>query len=106
MRRPTILLIEEVGESAYRLDRLMQQLLRSGMLRQAAAILVGHLTGIENSKSFRAEDTRQIVARYTAPLGIPVVFGFPAGHEAPNLPVFMNRKVRITVGEQGSVVEF
>lgn len=106
MRRPTILLIEEVGESAYRLDRLMQQLLRSGMLRQAEAILVGHLTGIENSKSFRAEDARQIVARYTTPLGIPVVFGFPAGHEAPNLPVFMNRKVRVTVGEQGSVVEF
>lgn len=51
-------------------------------------------------------DARQIVARYTAPLGIPVVFGFPAGHEAPNHPVFMNRKVRVTVGEQGSVVEF
>lgn len=106
MRRPTILLIEEVGESAYRLDRLMQQLLRSGMLEQAKAILVGHLTGIENTKSFRAEDARQIVARYTEPLGIPVVFGFPAGHEAPNLPVFMNREVRVTAGEQGSVVEF
>lgn len=106
MRRPTILLIEEVGESAYRLDRLMQQLLRSGMLERAEAILVGHLTDIKNIKSFRTEDAREIIARYTAPLGIPVVFGFPAGHEAPNLPVFMNREVCVTVDEWGSVVEF
>ena len=39
---PTVLFIEEVGEHMYRLDRMMQQLARSGKLAKCKAILVGH----------------------------------------------------------------
>ena len=40
------------------------------------------------------------------PLGIPVVFGLPAGHEDPNVALYMGREVTVTVGETGAVIEF
>ena len=50
--------------------------------------------------------TYDIVAQYVRPLGIPVVFGLPAGHEDPNVALYMGREVTVTVGETGAAIEF
>lgn len=103
-RQHTILLIEEVGEAVYRLDRMMQQLQRSGLLKQAKAILIGHFTDMKEPDKFG--DPYQVIDSYTRELGIPVVFGFPSGHELPNHPVFMNREAELTVSASGAQLRF
>lgn len=67
----------------YRLDRMMQQLARSGKLAKCKAILVGHFSDMTGQKHFGITDPYDIVAQYVRPLGIPVVFGLPTGHEDP-----------------------
>lgn len=103
---PTVLFIEEIGEHMYRLDRMMQQLARSGRLARCKAILVGHFTDMAGQKHFGITDPYDIVAQYVRPLGIPVVFGLPAGHEDPNVALYMGREVTVTVGDTGAGIEF
>lgn len=103
---PTVLLIEEVGEFVYRIDRLMQSLTRSGKLGSLKAILVGHFSDMVGMKKFGVADAYAIISSYTRPLGIPVVFGFPAGHAEPNLAVYLGRRVTVSVDDEGAHVEF
>ena len=103
---PAVLFIEEVGEHMYRLDRMMQQLVRSGLLAKCRAILVGHFTDMAGARHFGVEDPYDIIAHYVRPLGIPVVFGLPAGHEDPNVALYMGREVTVTVNDAGASVEF
>lgn len=103
---PTVLFIEEIGEQMYRLDRMMQQLERSGILAKCKAVLVGHFTDMLGQKHFGVWDPCDIIAAYVRPLGIPVVFGIPAGHEDPNVALYMGREVTVTVNDAGASVEF
>ena len=103
---PTVLLIEEVGEFVYRIDRIMQSLARSGKLENLRAVVVGHFSEMLGMEKFGVADACAIISSYTRPLGIPVVFGFPAGHEDPNLAVYLGRRVTVSVDEEGARMEF
>lgn len=103
---PTVLFIEEVGEFVYRLDRMMQSLHRSGALRNVKAVVVGHLTDMMGQRKFGVEDAGEVLAEQLRPLGIPVLFGLPAGHEEPNLALYLGREVTVTVTPEGGNIRF
>ena len=76
-----VLFLEEVGEQAYRVDRLMQHLRMSGALSGVRAILLGQFHVPKATRPFpgdRALDA--VVADHLLPLGVPVVRGIPSGH--------------------------
>lgn len=79
-----IVLIEDVGEVIYRVDRLLVQLLRAGLLQNAAGFVIGTVTNCEDTQTeepfIRLEDVWQ---DHIVPLGKPTIAGFPFGHE-PN----------------------
>ena len=76
-----ILFLEEVGEEAYRLDRLLDHLRRAGTLAKARGVLVGHLLVPKTARAFPPDRRVDEVLRdHLLPLGVPVVTGFPAGH--------------------------
>lgn len=103
---PTVLFIEEVGEFMYRLDRMMQQLARSGALASCQAILVGQFTNMQGQKRYGVEDPYEIIDAYTRDLGIPILFGLDAGHEDPNQALYLGREVKVRVGDAGASIEF
>ncbi|MHA3700627.1 S66 peptidase family protein [Jatrophihabitans sp. YIM 134969] len=74
-----ILLLEDVGETAYRVDRMLTQLRRSGYLDGVAGIVGGSWRGCDG-----VED---VLAERLGDLGVPVLLGAPFGHEPPNLTV-------------------
>ena len=102
---PTILFIEEVNEHVYRVDRMLQQLLRSGALSNVQAVVVGDFTRMAGTEQFGA-DSYGVIADVLEPLDIPVLFGFPAGHDKLNLAIFLGRKAKLTVGKKGGILEF
>jgi muramoyltetrapeptide carboxypeptidase len=84
--RGAIVLLEEVGEAPYRVDRMLRQLLDSGSLEGAAAIVVGELQGARPPDG--ADWTMDDVLRdCLGGLGIPVHVDAPVGHGARNWPV-------------------
>lgn len=103
---PTILFLEEIGESAYRIDRMMQSLERCGVLRNLRGVVVGHFTRTTGCDRFGVEEPEALLDAYLRPLGIPVAYGFPAGHEEPNQALYLGREVRLKVGEEGVRLDF
>lgn len=81
-----ILVIEEVGEYTYRLDRMLMQLKRAGKLKNLAGLVVGHMTDIKESELPFGETVEQIIRNHTQEFAYPIGFNFPTGHEHPNLP--------------------
>ncbi|MFE1273138.1 LD-carboxypeptidase [Streptomyces sp. NPDC058757] len=70
-----ILLIEEVGEEPYRLDRALTQLRRAGVLRGAAGVVLGDFTDCGPPDRVEA-----VLRERLSDLGVPVAAGLAAGH--------------------------
>lgn len=79
--RDRIVLLEDVGEPAYRIDRILVHLHRSGLLQQAAGFVIGTAIGWEEEENsppvIRLED---VWREHFVPLGKPTIIGFPFGH--------------------------
>ncbi len=105
LEEPSVLFIEDVGENIYHIDRMMQNLKRSGKLARAKAIVVGYFSKMKGEKEWGA-DVESLINTYTAPLGIPVIFGFPAGHANPNMSLYMGRQVSVVVTDEDATLEF
>ncbi|WP_377268805.1 LD-carboxypeptidase [Peterkaempfera sp. SMS 1(5)a] len=77
-----ILLLEDVGEDLYRLDRILTQLLRSGALEGVAGIALGSWADCGP-----ADRVRGLMLDRLAPLGVPVVWELGFGHGPTTLTV-------------------
>jgi muramoyltetrapeptide carboxypeptidase len=73
--RGGLLLIEDVGEQAYRIDRTLTQLLRAGWLDGVAGIALGSWAGCGPY-----EELRPVLVDRLGGLGVPVVEEFGFGH--------------------------
>ena len=81
-----ILVLEDVGEAPYRIERMLTHWRLCGALQQLAGIGLGSFEGCEDPtgperSSFSLE---QVLRERTADLGIPVVAGLPVGHGPSN----------------------
>ena len=74
----TLLVLEDVGERPYKIDRLVQQLRLSGVLAQVRGIVLGMFPGCDEPGG--AVTARDTLADLFADFPGPVVFGFPTGH--------------------------
>ncbi len=83
--RGAILLLEEVAEEAYRVDRMLGTLARAGRFDKLAGILVGSMDRITFGGAEDPERLRALLAARFAPLGVPVALGLPFGHTLPNV---------------------
>jgi muramoyltetrapeptide carboxypeptidase len=79
----TILALEEIAERPYRIDRALTHLLQSGALRGVRGVIIGQLTGCEEPADGNlGPPAGAVVLERLATLGVPVVTGFPFGHDA------------------------
>lgn len=94
-----IVLIEEVGEAPYRIDRMLTQLRLAGKLQAAAGFIIAEWTDCEPSDPSRPTLTlRQVLADIIEPLGKPTVFGLAAGHGPGRLTLPLGVPVTIYAG--------
>lgn len=101
-----ILLIEEVGEYAYRLDRMLVQLKRSGKLRKLAGLAVGHMTDIKEGELPFGESVSHMINYHTRDYQYPIAFDFATGHDHPNLAWIEGADAQLTVNANGSTLRF
>ena len=79
-----LLLLEDVAEEAYRIDRMLGTLARAGRLDRLSGVLVGSLSGITFGGVEDSGRLERLLMGRLEPLGIPVVTGLPFGHRGPN----------------------
>ncbi len=80
-----ILFIEDIGEHLYQIDRMLQQLKRSGLLSNLAGLIVGHFSDIKDTVRPFGKSIETIISELVSEYNYPVCFGFPVGHEKENL---------------------
>jgi muramoyltetrapeptide carboxypeptidase len=80
-----VLVVEDVSEAAYRVDRLLTQLLRSGLLDRVRGVLVGDVGAGSPAVVDRLGDR-----------GVPVLVEAPVGHGDRNLALPLGARVRLT----------
>ncbi|MDM4720100.1 LD-carboxypeptidase [Micromonospora sp. WMMA1363] len=79
-----VLLVEEVQEPPYKVDRMLTQLRRAGALDGVAGVAVGQFTGCADGW---AVDVADVLADRLGDLGVPVLGGLPVGHGVGQLTV-------------------
>ncbi|MDR3187661.1 MAG: LD-carboxypeptidase [Prevotellaceae bacterium] len=99
-----VLFIEDVDEYLYHVDRMMLNLALSGQLGKLNALLVGGMTEMKDSVGGYGKTAYEIISEHVRPLNIPVAFGFPAGHQDPNVALCMGREVQVEVTDERAVV--
>jgi muramoyltetrapeptide carboxypeptidase len=85
-----IVVLEDVSEDAYRVDRLLTQLLRSGWFAGVTGLVVGDFSGADDSGLVSAAMRDRL-----EPLGLPMVEGAAIGHEDVNLAVPLGLLARL-----------
>ncbi len=101
-----ILIIEEIDEYIYRLDRMLVQLKRADKLKNLAGLVVGHMTDMKESELPFGESVQQIILIHTQEYSYPIAFDFPTGHENPNLAWIQGAKGTLSVTDKRSVLTF
>ena len=107
-----ILLLEDVGEEPYRIDRMLTQLNLSGKLKKAAGVIIGECAGC-NSEGLQPSKVwdysfGEILDRQLGELKIPVFSGLTFGHTSDQLTIpfgieaeMDSEKGTLTINEAG-----
>jgi muramoyltetrapeptide carboxypeptidase len=87
-----ILLLEEVGERPYRIDRALTQLELAGALKGVRGVVIGDLEHCEEPKPPTAEE---VIVERLGRLGVPILADAPVGHADRNraLPLGVGVKI-------------
>jgi len=98
--RDAILLIEDVREAPYRIDRMLRQLQLAGKLDTLRGAVLGQFTrNYDREEDQMTEDPRftvdGVLKQYFEPLGIPVLMNFPVGHHRYNTSLPLGAMVEV-----------
>jgi muramoyltetrapeptide carboxypeptidase len=88
-----ILLMEDVGERPYRLDRMWAHLELAGVFSKISGIALGSFTHCEERDA--AYTSHDVLRELAVTTGLPCVAGFPIGHGDVNEPVPLGVRVRL-----------
>ena len=91
-----ILLIEDVGESPYRIDRMLTQLLLSGILARAAGVALGTFCDCTGDSEDGSVDT--VLADFKDRCPCPVIMGVPYGHDPTRRILPIGARVEVADG--------
>ena len=100
-----ILFIEEIGEYEYAIDRMLQSLKRAGYFNNLKGVVLGNFSKIRKNPTAWGSTIEELILA-VLPKEIPILFDFPAGHEADNRALFFGRKVEINIQKDTSTVIF
>ncbi len=82
-----VLIVEEVGEPLYRIDRLFFQLAQATQLKGIAGIRLGAITDVPDNDVEFGEDAAGIAARWARDMGVPYLGRAQVGHSRDNTVV-------------------
>ena len=101
-----ILFIEEIGEYAYHIDRMLYSLKRAGYFENCKGLIVGQISDLKKNTTDFGRSINEIILDILDEYNFPILFDFPAGHEKTNFPIILGRKVILDVSKSDSKVIF
>jgi muramoyltetrapeptide carboxypeptidase len=97
-----ILLLEDLDEYLYHIDRMMMALKRAGKLKNLAGLLVGGMTDMKDNAIPFGKTAEEIIQEHVAEYDFPVAYQFPSGHFEDNRAVFIGKNAQVNVERTSS----
>lgn len=88
-----IVLLEDIGEEPYRIDRMLNQLRLAGKFDDCAGVIFASCHNCISSK--HSVSLQNILYDHLSPYHIPVLYGVPIGHIQPNIGIPLGVTVTI-----------
>ena len=82
-----VLLIEDVGERHYHIDRMLHNLRLSGALSRLSGVIVGQFTECEDDPTMGCT-VKETIAQVLGEYNYPIIWDAPYGHVDGNQPLF------------------
>ncbi len=92
-----ILLIEDLDEYLYHIDRMMMNLKRSGKLSRLAGLIVGGMNDMKDNKVAFSKTAEQIISEAVSEYKYPVCYNFPTGHIENNGSLILGQLVELKI---------
>ena len=92
--RDCILFLEDVSETPFRIDRMLNQLRLSGMLGRYKGVILGSFTGCLPLRG-SGIGLLDVFDHYFEKLGVPVLSGYAAGHQPDQATLPIGARVRL-----------
>jgi muramoyltetrapeptide carboxypeptidase len=101
-----ILFLEDVGETPYRIERMLYQLHHAGILTQQRAILLGRFTEFTLSDNDGGYDLDAVLAQLRGVCTTPILTGLPFGHVPDKLTLPVGGRCELTVRAGAGILVF
>jgi muramoyltetrapeptide carboxypeptidase len=101
-----ILVLEDVGENLYRIDRMVQQLKRAGKFKNLKALIIGSFNLMEDNDIPFGQTAEEIIYQAVKEYQYPVIASFPMGHEQDNLSLFLGRETELYAFNKQTLIKF
>jgi muramoyltetrapeptide carboxypeptidase len=88
-----ILFLEDRGEPMYRIDRMLTQLMHTGLLNEITGLILGDF-----SESGPRDELNHLVQERLASTSYPILSGAPVGHERRNLTLPLGLPATLDAG--------
>ncbi|MFN8278154.1 MAG: LD-carboxypeptidase [Chitinophagales bacterium] len=98
-----ILVLEDLDEYYYHLDRMMMNLKRSGKLDRLAALVVGGMTDMKDNAVPFGKSAEEIILDAVKEFNYPVVFGMPFGHIPDNRTLLLGKRYHLQALATGTL---
>lgn len=96
----SILLIEDIAERHYHIDRMMRNLRMSGVLANISGLIVGQFSDCDDDP-LMSQTVYQTIKEAVADYDYPVIFDAPVGHVERNMPLWIHGHTTIDCSAEG-----
>jgi muramoyltetrapeptide carboxypeptidase len=93
-----ILVLEDINEPVYRIDRMLQQLRLAGVLNGCKAIVFGDCTSCPEDAGGGGRPFDEVLGEFAHSLGVPCLAGIPVGHIAEQWTIPLGATAKLDTG--------
>ena len=86
-----VLLLEEIGEYAYNIDRMVHGLKKAGKFDKLKGLLVGQFSGTKDDEF--GYSVQEIIENCTREYDFPICYNFPVGHVEDNRAIILGNNL-------------
>jgi len=95
-----VLFLEDLAEHPYRIERMLMQLLHSGVINQQKAIVLGQFTHYKLTPHDRGFDLNAVISFLRSQTRVPIVPDLPFGHVALKVCLPVGKRVNLVRDER------